>query len=136
MKYTETLFKMPVMIFDGIEMLRISKKEIEDDQYVSSPVQWARGFVRIPVDEIVSWVESWEKGKTIDDVIENGFDSTLVSTRTLGEYICTWKMEKFEAELDKHIDTLNSQLLNEVHFPTTQERSEELGKIMDDDNEK
>ncbi len=110
MKYTDKWFKFPVRIYDGFSVhkaILIEDKKLSDNpEEVERPeeVDWVQGFARIPLYEIASWIDYYSEGRETSDVANEGFDLTMVETKTLGKYECVWKRQKFEEELNKFYD--------------------------------
>jgi len=116
MKNSETLFKFPVLLYDGISLERRTKKEIEEDIHSSEGIQpYVRGYVKIPYDEIVGYMDTWRIGRKVEEVKVDGFCSTLVYTKTLGDFICPLKLEKFEKLYDEFADKMVDLLEEEIN---------------------
>lgn len=95
MKYTENFFKFPIRV----SKYEYKKEEGDDEPSLTS--EWVRGIARLPLEEIVSWYDAFSEERDVKDVAENGFDITILETRSLGEFIVNMKREKFEDLLNK-----------------------------------
>lgn len=120
MKFTEQFFKFPIILYDAFALDRAARKEEEDDEILSAlPVAYAIGAARVPLNEIQGWYEHWVRGRTIDDILRDGFDCTRVLTKTLGEYNCSWNIKKFEQKMDEFEERMCSQMAEEDSRATT-----------------
>ena len=102
MTESEKRFRFPIRIYDTGDL---EKEEAVGDQLPST--RYHSTYIRIPWDEIHAWHESYTRPYDIDDVKERGFNATHVITRTLGEYMCLWKVDRFEKEYDNHREKLD-----------------------------
>lgn len=108
MKYSEQLFKLPVIMYDGMELHKALEKE--KDYGAKIDVPFAIGELKMPIDEYKGCFDSWTRDKTIEEVSEEGkkgFNACIVMTRTLGDFLCAWRKERFEEEYDKHLEKLD-----------------------------
>ena len=114
MKTTELMFRFPIVVYDGIEMAKREKKEYESEIPVNGVMEYAIGYTAVPIDEIKAWCDMWRKGVQIGDIKakikegKRGFDSTCVMTESLGDFHCSWAMDKFELKYNEHIEKLES----------------------------
>lgn len=112
MKYTERFFRFPVRIYDGFSVHKAilveEKKLNESPENVDRPEtpDWVMGYARIPSSEIRYWMDYYSEGRETGDVAKEGFDLTLVETRNLGKFECTWKRERFEEELNNFYEKI------------------------------
>lgn len=102
MTYTEEFFSFPMKIYDGVSLKKALKQE--EDMMIPLDGEWVEGVVRLPVEEIKGWFDVFSKGRKVEEVEREGFDSTIVLTYTMGEYECMWSRERFEAEADHFYD--------------------------------
>lgn len=111
LKYTDGLFKFPVKTYDGRSlrefMRKEEKQELAEDE---TDPDWCVGWIKIPANEIVGLREFFTQGRTMQDVAENGHDLTIVLTRTLGDYVSTWKIEKIEDKLNEFVDSYEKKV--------------------------
>lgn len=114
MKASECLFKFPVLLYDGMSLEKRSRKELESDFNTEGVQPYARGRACIPLSEIVGWTDSWRIGRTIEDVKESGFCCTNIYTKTLGDFICPLKREKFEQMYDEFEEKMEEFLINSI----------------------
>lgn len=108
--YTDLFFEMPIKVYDGFSL----KKVQEEEETSNEPVEaaWVTGKVRLPYTDILSWYDGFSKGRDPKDVVENGFDFTIVETRSMGDYVCIWKKERFEAKLNEHVNFIRENNLS------------------------
>lgn len=113
MKYTEGLFKIPIKIY-------CEKNNLDN---------WVRGYIAVPADSIVGYRDDFNPERTPKEVADKGFDGLIVYTTTFGNLECTWKMEKFESELDifigkyeKGIEKLVSDMFEEKSSTTSKKK--------------
>lgn len=96
MAYTDDFFSFPIRVY----------KKNKDDDY--DHTEWALGVGRLPrqllKEQKLYWYEGFSADRTMDDVAENGFDLTIVSTVDYGEFSCGWKREKFEKKLNEFME--------------------------------
>lgn len=111
MKFTDRWFKIPVRVYDGFSVHKAimleDKKLFENPEEIEKPEipDWVKGYARIPLEEITSWIDYYSEGRETSEVATEGFDLTLVETKNLGKFECTWKRDKFEEELNKYADS-------------------------------
>lgn len=125
--YTDLFFEMPIKIYDGFSLRKAQKEEEETDLQEPIEANWVSGKVKFPHTEIVSWYEAFAKGKLPEDVINEGFDYTVVETKTLGDYVCIWRKEKFEAKLNEHVRFLT---LNNLTVPAVEGKHTPIFSIL------
>lgn len=107
MTYTDRYFKFPVKIYDGFSVqkaIMIEDKKFNDNpESIDKPElpDWVVGYARIPLKEIQCWIDYFSEGRETSEVAKEGFDLTMVETKSLGKFECMWKREKFEEELNK-----------------------------------
>lgn len=103
MKFTEGLFRMPIKIYDKFAMYKNMKQEELTLDKLDRPLpdDWVRGYVHIPIDEVVGFQDHFSPERKVEEVAEKGFDLTIVYTKSLGRFECTWRRERFEEELNK-----------------------------------
>lgn len=107
MKYTDKYFKFPIRVYDGFSvqkaMLIEDKKLMENPEAAEKPEvpDWVLGYAKVPVEQILCWVDYFSEGRETSDVAQKGFDLTLIETRNLGKFECVWVRTKFEDELNK-----------------------------------
>lgn len=111
MKFSEGLFKFPIKVYDTLSVTKailredLKFKELsteeEIDNFEEDELDWVRGYARIPINEIKGWTDVFAEGKNVKEVAEEGFEETMVITKTMGNFECLWKMEKFEVEIDR-----------------------------------
>lgn len=102
MKYTDTIFSFPIRVYDGFQVRKSMRKEEALIDDLEAPIEddWITGIARIPISEIQAWFDYFTPGRKVSDVSETGFDSTVVMTNSLGDFVCMWDRKKFENKLD------------------------------------
>ncbi len=120
MKPSEILFKFPIVAYDGVELQKRTEKELSGDAHEGGVQPYVIGYARLPISEIKGWHDGWRKGVSIQSIKEDiaagkkGFDSTMVLTDTLGDYHCSWSMEKFEKNFDLHCEKIDAYEVEEA----------------------
>lgn len=108
--YTKKYFKIPIRVYDEFSVqksLMLEAKRFQEDvESLDSPEypDWVEGSIRVPVDEIIFWQDFYPEGTPPEEVAKKGFDMTLIGTKTIGRLECTWKMRRFEDELNKFVE--------------------------------
>lgn len=102
MKFTDGLFKFPVKVYDTFSIIKNIKEEQEKFDELERPLMddWVRGYIAIPINDIKGYGDAFSPEFKTGEVAEKGFDLTLVYTDRFGQLECTWKMAKFEEELN------------------------------------
>lgn len=109
----QAMFTFPIRIFDGHSA---KKAKQEFDTYgTKEPIDYIIGQSSVPFGEVRGWHDSFLPHRDIADVKERGFDSTVVITHTMGEFLCSWKRERFEANFESYM------LKMEAHFKAVDE---------------
>lgn len=117
MKSINEYFNFPIRVYDRVSVTgleRDHKAFYEGTSLLEEEIEklrvepsWVKGHARIPVDEIKGIVDGLSLDQDVKEVAQNGFKFTVVMTRSLGDFMCTWNKTRFELELDKHLDTLS-----------------------------
>lgn len=118
MKFTDTLFSFPAILYDGIEMIKREQNELDKESFLTHDagvMPYAVGIVKIPFTEIQSIQEYWTKGTPIQEVIDNGPNCTMIMTETLDNYLCSWTLKKLEIKLNEFEEKLNKLILEEEY---------------------
>lgn len=105
-------FTFPMKVYDGFSLRRA--KQREEDTDVPTDGEWAEGICRLPIDEIEGWFDVFSKGRTVEDVYENGFDYTIILTKTKGEFECTWPRKRFEKEFEEAMERYQNCVKNDL----------------------
>jgi hypothetical protein len=124
MKFSEGLFKFPIKVYDTLSVTKailredLKFKELsteeEIDNFEEDELDWVRGYARIPINEIKGWTDVFAEGKNVKEVAEEGFEETMVITKTMGNFECLWKMERFEVEIDRFAEMYTRGIENLV----------------------
>lgn len=133
MKYTDTLFSFPVKIYDGFSVRKNIKREelIMDDLDAPLPDDWVEGVAEVPLKEIQGYVDHYSAGRKVEEVAKEGFDSLLVMTFTMGDFVCTLTRKQFKERLntfaekyEKMIEQMADKLIEEklAMIPHVQEK--------------
>ena len=93
-------FEFPVRIFDPISAKRATKK-LDSEFEGKQEIEYVKGYARIGMGEIKAWNDCYLPHREVRDVEENGFDGTLVMTKTLGDFVCSWSRLRFEENYGK-----------------------------------
>jgi hypothetical protein len=101
MVYTDDFFSFPIRVYK-------KEKAIDEAELNYSDVEWALGMARLPrvllKEQRIYWYEGFSRDRTMEDVVDNGFDLTIVCTEEFGEFTCGWKREKFEQKLNEFMN--------------------------------
>lgn len=115
MKFSERFFKFPIRIYDSLSVRRAIKANQEQaltgEDVLITPA-WVKGYGKIPYPALgqIFYSDSFKAGRELKDVREQGFDMTSIYHPDLGDFECTWNMQKFEEELDKFVDVYEAYL--------------------------
>lgn len=106
MKFTEGLFKIPVKLYDRFSIVKNILEEEKNLETLERPLpdDWVRGYKCIPASDIIGYGDWFSPDRKTGEVAEEGFDSTIVHTKSFGDLECTWKLERFEDELNKFVE--------------------------------
>lgn len=102
-KFTERFFAFPIKIYDSSSLKQ--GQLFEEDPNVIIEGDWISGIARVGLLELenMSWQDGYSSGRSIDEVREEGFDTTVIYFETHGEYVCTWPRKKFEEKLNDFV---------------------------------
>jgi hypothetical protein len=127
MKYTDGLFNSPIRIYDGFSI----RKALRDEEHLELPqeVEWVLGYAEIPLQEIYAMHDFFQSGRSVKEVAEEGFEGTLVMTKGLGDFICTWKRDKFKEKLNAFADKYNQVLESHVESLIAEKEQEYLDSL-------
>ena len=128
MKYIDTLFKFPVLLYDVVDYERRTKKEIEDDVDYNELLPFVIGYIKLPVEEINVYISSWKKGYKVQQISENEklMSCTTVFTKTMGDFVCSWKLDNFEKKYQEHLDLIGQYVvldINSINFEENESES-------------
>lgn len=128
MKYIDTLFKIPIILYDVVDYERRIKQELEDNLNIDGLLPYTIGYARVPVEEIVGYMSSWKKGYTVEEINKNEklLSCTNIITRSMGEIVCSWKLDKFETLLQEHLDKIGQYVvldINSINFEENESES-------------
>lgn len=108
MKYTDGLFEFPVRTYDGFSVRKALKKE--EDVDIPVDADWVEGKARIPVSEIIGFVDYIPRGSSVESVEQDGFDCCAVITRTMGDFICNIPSREFEILLNEFVEIYTDEI--------------------------
>lgn len=103
-KFTDDYFSFPIKIYNSLSLRKARQEEESTEQPVEA--EWVQGVMKLPVEEIfkISWHDGFSREREIKDVVEIGFDSTVVYSNTYGDFICTLNRKEFEDRLNKFME--------------------------------
>lgn len=116
MKFTETLFTFPIIVYNTKDIMKDLTQE--ESTGVSVDSSYAIAKTRIPVEEILDGMyhEGFAKDDSIDHIMTNGFPCTMLYTKSFGNFLCSWGLDKFEKKFNEHLDKLDAEVDQEkVH---------------------
>lgn len=131
MKITEQLFKIPIIMYDGKQLRRAAKKEEEmmeadldlsDDVYV----EYCICTMKLPIDEVVGYYQSWSRDVSVKEAKEGALDCTLLMTKTLGDYMVYWKLSRFESEYEAHYEKFEKFLQTFIPISSQEGKKEDI----------
>ena len=116
MRFSERFFRFPVKIYDGVSFRRILNKELSGEADENETPDWAQGDVKLPVDGLteIYYYEGFSPGRKPEDVINEGFDITMVFHPSFGDFECLWPFKKFEQKLDEFVEKYE-KIVEEEH---------------------
>lgn len=100
--YTSEFFRVPIRVYNGYDY----RKEEEREEMLGIPADppWVVGWARLHKSLFETgklyWYEGFSRHRTIEEVEEEGFDLTIISTQDYGEFVCNWKTTEFEKRLN------------------------------------
>lgn len=97
-------FVFPIRIFDPHSAAK-ARKALDSEYGEKEKVEYVLGTASLPFDQIVNaaWHETYMSHRSVDNVKEKGCDSTMILTPSMGDYMCSWKVEKFEVEYQNYM---------------------------------
>lgn len=111
MKYTERFFKFPTRLVDEFERIKI-QEEIEKTKKIPDiepTIKSIDSIYKLHYTEIEGWQEIYPPETSFEDI--NGkLECTLIFTKTHGDILCSWDVQKFEDKLNKHVETYTEYL--------------------------
>jgi hypothetical protein len=110
MEYTQEFFSVPIRIYNGFDY----RKEMEKEEALSVPADppWVTGWAALHRSVFeqgkVYWYDGFSRARTIEEVENDGFDLTIISTVDYGDFVCTWQKRKFEKKLNEFMMSLRN----------------------------
>lgn len=106
MKYTDKFFKFPVKLYltKDLEQRDLLGKSDDEDE-----PEYVLGWESVDISDICGYGTIFSKGRTISEVKEDGFDSTVVYLKYGKEVGCSWSPEKFESRLNLFYEKLTNR---------------------------
>lgn len=114
-KFTDSFFSFPIRIYDGDSM----EKHLRVSEMLEQNIEpeWVVGIMKVPaqwfVDDKINWVDSYSRGRGVEDVEREGFDTTHVDIDG-SLYCCVWERRKFEDKLNEFMERYSSKILKEI----------------------
>ena len=108
---SDKLFKIPIKVYHGASVAKAERdivnfmrsEEGDGEDELRKEPDWVVGYITLPIEEIISWVDHFSPQEEVVDVAKSGFTLTLIYTKTLGEFISVWDSKQFAAKRDAHI---------------------------------
>ena len=110
MKYSDRFFKFPVRVTDIYLAESLEKKAELSGEKPSIPT--VDGYIKLPYSDIEGYQEMYPPETDFEDVINKGFQCTLVFTKKHGDILCSWDLKKFEEKLDGYVAKLEEFIKN------------------------
>lgn len=119
-KFTEDFFRFPIKVYHSFSLKKALEEEDKEDAEKPVPIDWIIGYARIPGKDMMNimWHDGFSRERTVEDVAENGFDLTIISSSVWGEFTCSWPRKKFEEKLDEFVEKWRASL-PQVNLPFT-----------------
>lgn len=118
MNYTDDLFPLPIRVYDQFSIRKADKREEDLDQPTSP--DWVAGVVDIPLEEVVGFGDFFDSGRAAEDIADEGFDGTIVFTRSMGEFTCILQRK----ELKRRLNEFSKKLLEMAMKDLSQEEGD------------
>lgn len=87
---------------------------MEKEEALSVPADppWVTGWAALHRSVFeqgkVYWYDGFSRARTIEEVENEGFDLTIISTVDYGDFVCTWQKRKFEKKLNEFMMSLRN----------------------------
>lgn len=109
MKYTDTLFRFPIRVGDDQQIADLHNRYSKGEDVSHIVLETIEGYVRVPVKDITYWEEAYPPETQFSELSKVGFQTTMVVSYRLGEFMCSWPVKKFEEALNTHIDKIEAE---------------------------
>lgn len=114
-KFTDSFFAFPIRIYDKESMEGFMKVQELISQ--NAEPDWIVGIMKVPaqwfVDDMVSWLDGYSRGRSLADVNNEGFDITQVDVE--GDiYTCVWERRKFEDKLNEFMERYSNGIMKQI----------------------
>lgn len=113
MKYSERLFEILNVVY-SISDLQKSDRNAEYKSNLGIEVdieeefpQHALTIVKLPLEEIVFWGETFLKGTKAEEVIPGKSEVIFIQTKTWGDFLVWEKLKDFEKRYEEHKEKLD-----------------------------
>jgi hypothetical protein len=133
LKHSETLFHFPVRIYDSYAVQRAQQHALDKD-LETVELEYVVGECSVPYGEIIGFHDHFKHGRRVENIAEKGFDSTKVMTRNLGDYVCSWRRERFMEEFDRYMQKMDQYHEDWAEWERAQNRSARF-ELEDDQDE-
>lgn len=107
---SKEFFQFTVKIYDPYSMANIELEEEEGFKAVgvlsSKPVDYVAGIKLCKAEDIIGMIESYHKGQSIEDIVENGFPCSVITIKEnqeINSYECVWTLKEFIKKLNEHM---------------------------------
>lgn len=104
--FSDNFLHLPVRVYRYKDMVEAFERDEDFD--TDTPVEFSVGRMALPISEVVSYMDYCEKGTTIKQLNEEGFDSTMVETKTLGKIECALPFVDFERRINEFYETIKA----------------------------
>jgi len=115
-KFTDSFFSFPIKIYDKESIEGYLKvDDILGDR--GTEPDWIVGIMKIPaqwfVDDKVSWLDGYTRGRSLEEINREGFDITQVDVD--GDiYTCAWERRKFEEKLNEFMEKYSNSIMKQI----------------------
>ena len=102
MDFCDFMFKFPYRIYED-------NSPVEDSSIVilSKIRKWVLGYKYVYVEDILSISDTFYLDSDIDDIIETGFNASLIETSE-GQYSCDWSLPLLEKKINDHVKKIEA----------------------------
>lgn len=141
MNYTDKFFSFPVKVYNNQSIKHLLKQheekhkhdelmgfEGDDDEDDLPEPEWNEGRMTMDYRDIIGWEDAASYSRSAKEVKKQGFDCLLIETKNHGSVLSTWNRQKFEEEINKHVQTRDADALLKPNtffgFPEAREPKE------------
>ncbi len=110
MKYSQRWFEFPIRVYDRYTAEKAYENEKKELTSGPQEGEWVAGKLKIGHKEIALWADYFDSTEGVEKVLDEGFTSTIVWTKSDGIFICPLPKKRFEQLLDEYTDKLDAYM--------------------------